>query len=95
MKKSTPRTKRTPKHLARKLVLIREALGLTQGELIERIGLDVVQQFVSAWEKGIREPDLLNLMRYSKAANICVEVLIRDDLDLPEKLPAKRFYDPH
>jgi len=83
--------------LAAKLLRIREALGLTQGELIEKLKFDesVKQQHVSAWEKGIREPDMLSLVRYARAANVCLEVIVDDAFKLPAVLPAKKTYHPH
>jgi len=83
--------------LAQKLVRIREALNLTQGELIDMLDFRgaVKQQHVSVWEKGIREPDLLSLMKYAKAANVCVEVIVDDAHDIPARLPCKKTYHPH
>jgi transcriptional regulator with XRE-family HTH domain len=86
-----------PMKLPAKLLRIREALGLTQGELIEKMKFDesVKQQHVSAWEKGIREPDLLSLVKYAKAANVCLEVIVDDAHDLPAVIPAKKTFHPH
>jgi transcriptional regulator with XRE-family HTH domain len=83
--------------LAKKLLRIREVLGLTQGELLEQLdfGGAIKQQHISAWEKGIREPDLLSLMLYARAVNVCLEVLVDDRLDLPPELPSKKTYHPH
>jgi transcriptional regulator with XRE-family HTH domain len=72
------RQRRTPRHLAKKLLRIRESFGFTQAEFIEQFGLDVKQQLVSAWEKGIRDPDLLSLYKYSQAANVCSDILLDD-----------------
>jgi transcriptional regulator with XRE-family HTH domain len=44
---------------------------------------------ISAFERGTHEPSLLTLYAYSEAANVWLEVLVRDELDLPEKLPAR------
>ena len=38
---------------------------------------------ISAYERGLREPPLVILLRYARIANIAVEALIDDDLDLP------------
>ena len=43
---------------------------------------------VRGFERGVREPPLPVLLEYARAANIYIEVLIDDDLDLPKKLPA-------
>jgi hypothetical protein len=37
---------------------------------------------------GVRQPGLLILAAYAKAANVYVEALITDDIDLPRSLPA-------
>ena len=83
--------------LAKKLLRIREALGLTQGELIDEIRFDesVKQQHVSAWEKGIREPDLFSLIKYARAVNVCLEILVDDRFNLPAELPSRKTYHPH
>jgi transcriptional regulator with XRE-family HTH domain len=45
---------------------------------------------VSGYELGTREPPLAILLEYARLANIHLEVLADDDLDLPEKLPARK-----
>ena len=77
--------------LAEKLRGIREALGLSQNELIKRLELDdlIYQSNVSGYESGEREPPLPILLKYAQAAGVCLDVLANDDLDLPAKLPAK------
>lgn len=77
--------------LAEKLRAIREALGLSQNELIRHLGLEdyIYQSNVSGYESGEREPPLPILLRYAQAAGVCLDVLANDELDLPAKLPAK------
>jgi len=85
------RARRRPKYLAMKLREIRNGLGnLSQGELIERLGLTehVDRSEISAFEQGVREPDLLTLKAYAYGAGISTDYLIDDDLKLPERLPA-------
>lgn len=43
---------------------------------------------VSQYERGTRVPSLPVLLAYARAANVLVEVLIDDELDLPDKLPS-------
>jgi transcriptional regulator with XRE-family HTH domain len=70
---------------------IRQALGLSQNQLIRQLGFDeLAQGTISAFESGGREPSLLVLLAYARRANVSVETLIDDDLDLPEKLPAPK-----
>lgn len=81
-----------PARLAEKLLHVRAALGLSQNELISRLGLggELTQARISAYERGVREPPLVVLLNYARAANVSVEALIDDELDLPEKLPPRR-----
>jgi transcriptional regulator with XRE-family HTH domain len=82
--------RRVPARLAEKLLFIREGLRLSQNELIRRLGVEdeLTQARVSAYERGSREPSLPVLLRYARTANVSVEALIDDELDLPKKLPA-------
>lgn len=77
--------------LAEKLRHIRDALGLSQNELIRRLGLEgvIYQSNVSGYESGEREPPLPILLKYAQLAGVCLDRLANDDLDLPAKLPAK------
>ena len=83
----TPRPK--PVRLPEKLLQIRDSLGLSQNGMIRRLGLseDLYQGSISGYELGTREPPLPILLKYAQVAGICVDVLINDDLDLPENLP--------
>ena len=80
-----------PVRLAEKLLYIRKALGLSQNGLIRRMGLEgeIVQADISTYEIDQREPPLKVLLAYARAANVAVEAVIDDDLDLPEHLPNK------
>jgi transcriptional regulator with XRE-family HTH domain len=80
-----------PARLAEKLLHIRKAQGLSQNGLIRRMGLagEIVQADISTYEIDQREPPLKVLLAYARAANVSVEAVIDDELDLPEELPAK------
>lgn len=82
--------RRKPKRLAEKLLEIRTGLGLSQNGLIRRMGLEdqLNQAQISMFERGIRQPSLLILAAYANAANVYVEVLIFDEVNLPDRLPA-------
>ncbi|HWS56647.1 MAG TPA: helix-turn-helix transcriptional regulator [Pyrinomonadaceae bacterium] len=82
-----PRLK--PKRLAQKLIQLRAKMGLSQNELIRELGADLTQGRISEYETGRGEPPLPVLLAYARLAGVCVEVLIDDALDLPDKLPAK------
>jgi len=82
-------SRQKPARLGEKLLYIRQALGLSQNQLIRRLEFkELVQGTVSAFESGGREPSLLVLLAYARAANVSVESLIDDALDLPDELPA-------
>lgn len=80
-----------PERLAEKLRAIREAFGLSQGELVRRLDAgDLIDaKHVSKFELGEREPSLLMLLRYARLAGVTIDALADDELDLPAKLPAK------
>ncbi|HEX8922551.1 MAG TPA: hypothetical protein VF766_13845, partial [Pyrinomonadaceae bacterium] len=44
---------------------------------------------ISEYELGLREPSLMTLLQYARAAGVCVDVLIDDELDLPARLPSQ------
>lgn len=88
----SPRTLRHyPRRLGAKLLQIRTAPGLSQNGMLERPGspAGLLGTSISAYERGAREPPLVILLKYARVAHVAVEALIDDDLDLPEKLPAK------
>ncbi|HEY8227676.1 MAG TPA: helix-turn-helix transcriptional regulator [Pyrinomonadaceae bacterium] len=79
-----------PARLTEKLLQIRTRLGLSQNQIIRRLGLseELYQASISGYELGTREPPLPILLKYSEIAGVCMDVLINDKLDLPEKLPS-------
>jgi len=83
--------RRKPTRLGEKLLEIRNKTGLSQNELVRRLGLEdeFDQERVSKFERGKREPPLHVLCAYADLANVTLDVLARDSLDLPSKLPAK------
>lgn len=82
-----------PKRLAEKLLQIRNSLDgdISQNELIRRMQLEneLEQERISKYERGILEPPLHVLCAYADVANIYVELIIRDDLEIPQQLPSK------
>jgi transcriptional regulator with XRE-family HTH domain len=86
----TPRPK--PERLPQKLLQIRTALGLSQNEMLRRLGLDdwTIRSTISGYERGEREPPLPVLLEYARAANVYIDALVDDEVDLPERLPARR-----
>ncbi|MGB9181711.1 MAG: helix-turn-helix transcriptional regulator [Pyrinomonadaceae bacterium] len=78
-----------PKRFAEKLLQIRTALGLSQNELISRLGIELTQNRISEYELGRGEPSLLVLLQYARAAGVVMDVLVDDELDLPSRLLSK------
>ncbi len=80
-----------PERLAEKLRTIREALGLSQTEMLRRLGAEERMAYhrISEFESGKGEPSLIILLQYARVAGVSTDVLIDDGLDLPAKLPAK------
>lgn len=81
--------------LAEKLLQIRVALGLSQSQMLRRLGAEdmVLYQRISEYERGDREPPLPILLRYARVAGVNTEVLIDDELDLPQKLPGSTNHE--
>ena len=79
-----------PARLAEKLLQIRTSLGISQGEMLRRLGEEEKSYrfYVSNYETGKREPSLPVLLEYARIANVLIEVLADDNLDLPETLPS-------
>ena len=90
------RARQRPDRLAEKLLQIRVALGLSQTQVVKRLNAEemIVPGQISEFETGKREPSLLIILRYARTANISTDVLIDDELELPEKLPAKAKHRP-
>jgi len=78
-----------PERLGEKLRRIRLSLGLSQSEMLRRLDAEdlIAYSQISGYETGQREPYLQILLRYARVAGVPTEVLIDDELDLPEKLP--------
>jgi transcriptional regulator with XRE-family HTH domain len=76
--------------LPEKLRAIRDALGLSQTEMLRRLGAEDLIEYnrISEFETGKREPPLAILLLYARAANVWMDALVDDELDLPDKLPS-------
>jgi transcriptional regulator with XRE-family HTH domain len=75
-----------PRHLAAKLLSIRRSLGLSQIKMVQRLsahGPRLSYHRISEYESGRRMPSLMVLLAYARAAQIPLENIIDDDLDLP------------
>src|ERR1700687_202760 len=83
-----------PERLAEKLLQIRLALGLSQSELLKRLGFEDAMDYrrISEFERGTTEPHLSVVLQYARAAGVHMEDIVDDELDLPDKLPGSVRY---
>lgn len=82
-----------PKYLAKKLKAIREELGIGQLEMSKRLSkltspLDGAK--VSKFERGEREPNLLEIVAYCKIAEVPADCLVDDAWSVKDLLWAMR-----
>jgi transcriptional regulator with XRE-family HTH domain len=80
-----------PQRLGEKLLAIRNALGLSQTQMVKRLDVEgmIVPSQISQFETVKREPSLTVVLQYARLAGICSDVLLDDKLDLPNKIPAR------
>lgn len=85
-----------PARLAEKLTQIRNALNLSQGGMVRKLGLEhkLTREDISKYERGLRVPSLLALLRYARSAGISVDALIDDDMNVPGKVQDRRTQKP-
>jgi transcriptional regulator with XRE-family HTH domain len=94
-----PKRKRQER-LAEKLLEIRLKLGLSQGDMMRRLGEDEAKRdYISKYERGVMEPPLAVLLEYSRMISTTgggefLEALIDDSLDLPTDIPANPSKHP-
>jgi hypothetical protein len=71
-----------PKHLAAKLLAIRQHLELSQVRMAIKLGTDLAYHRLSEFEHGRRMPDLMTVLAYARAAGILMEYIADDEVDL-------------
>ena len=71
-----------PIRLASKLKTIRQRLALSQTEMKKHLGFKGHYGRLSEYELGRRQPSVLTLLRYARAAGITLEEIVDDDLEL-------------
>lgn len=75
-----------PARLAEKLRQIRLTLNESQEGMVKLLDLpDEVpgRHYISGFELGTREPTLPTLIRFSELVNCWLDVLVKDELNLP------------
>ena len=79
-----------PDRLAEKLLQIRKALGLSQREiaeqLSERAGVAITHKNISKYERDKSVPFIEVVLAYARLANVEMNEIADDDLDLNLKI---------
>jgi transcriptional regulator with XRE-family HTH domain len=83
-----------PFRLAEKLLQIRTSLGLSQTQMLDRLGLGDAMHYgrISEYEQDKREPTLMTLLAYARVASVHLEDIVDDEFELPRKLPGNVNY---
>jgi len=71
-----------PKRLAEKLLKIRQSLGVSQSVLVYRLGVELAPNSISKYEHNLNEPPTDVILAYARLANISLEQLVDDEIDL-------------
>jgi transcriptional regulator with XRE-family HTH domain len=81
--------------LGHKLLQIRQWLKLSQPEMVERLGLQTDFTLISMYEHNKRQPSLKILLAYARIAEIPLEQIVDDDLELhlPDRISATASAD--
>ena len=79
-----PRYRRkSPKKLGAKMREVRLRLEMTQEQVASYLGTD--SGAVSRYERGLRDPSLLELLAFSRMGGVGMEVLVDDKMSLAKK----------
>lgn len=83
-----------PRKLGEKLRRIRYTLGLSHVEMVRRLGVGetITYSSISLYEAGMREPPLSILLAYARLAQVHLEKIVDDELELPRRLPGTFHY---
>jgi transcriptional regulator with XRE-family HTH domain len=83
-----------PARLAEKLRHIRLTIGLSQPEMLRRLGLEgeIDYTTISKYELDKNEPTLTTILQYSRVAGVHMEDIVDDELELPARLPGNVRY---
>lgn len=75
--------RRRPRRLAEKLLQIRTALGLSPSDMVMRLRVEIPRRNISNYEKDKSEPPLTVLLAYARVANVSLEHIVDDEMELP------------
>ncbi len=76
-----------PEKLGVKLMAIRNQFEYSFSQMAEQLSNDqvkVLRTDVSRFEKGLREPSLIILLRYAKLAGTTLDTLADDEIEFPK-----------
>lgn len=84
-------TRKKPKRLSEKLLVVRKRMELSQNGMVRTLGLEgqLSRAKISEFERGEREPELVVLLKYARVAGVAMETFVDDELDLPNRLPRR------
>jgi len=75
--------RKSPKKLAEKLREVRLRLEMTQEEVAKYLGTD--SGAISRYERGLRDPSLLEILAFSRMSGVGLDVLLDDKMSLARK----------
>jgi transcriptional regulator with XRE-family HTH domain len=75
--------RKSPKKLGGKMREVRLRLDMTQEEVARHLETD--SGAISRYERGLRDPSLLEILAFSRMSGVGVEVLIDDKMGLAKK----------
>src|SRR5262245_37838551 len=83
-----------PRRLAEKLLYIRLSLRLSQRQMVKSLGVEDQIHYtnISKYELDKNEPPLGILLAYARTAQVHLEEIIDDDINLPRRLPGTFDY---
>ena len=71
-----------PQRVAPKLKAIRQRLGLSQTGMLQKLNLKCCYGRISEFERGRRFPSVPTLLAYARAAQIPLEEIVDDEMEL-------------
>jgi len=77
--------------LAEKILKLRTARGLSQGDLAE--ALEVSRQSVSKWETGQSVPDLDKIIKLADMFGVSVDELVREEIPSPDVSAVREIWN--